>query len=78
MFYKNKVSKANSIYMKTQMKMISMEYVIPIDYCDQKDLKINNKNDNIDEEKNTLKKIISMMIKMKVMMIMNMMINIIK
>lgn len=56
MIDKNKVSKANSIYMKTQMKMISMEYGIPIDYCEQKDLKINNKNDNIDEEKKTLKK----------------------
>ena len=55
MIDKNKVSKSNSLYMKTQMKMISMEYGIPIDYCDQKDLKINNKSDNIDEEKKNLK-----------------------
>ena len=55
MIDKNKVSKSNSLYMKTQMKMISMEYGIPIDYCDQKDLKINNKIDNIDEEKKNLK-----------------------
>ena len=33
-----------------------MEYGIPIEYCDQKDLKINNKNDNIDEGKKILKK----------------------
>jgi hypothetical protein len=31
-----------------------MEYGIPIDYCEQKDLKINNINDNIDEEKKFL------------------------
>ena len=55
MIDKNKVSKANSLYMKTQMKMISMEYGIPIDYCEQKDLKINNINENIDEEKKFLK-----------------------
>lgn len=55
MIDKNKVSKANSLYMTTQMKMISMEYGIPIDYCDPKDLKINKENDNIDEEKKILK-----------------------
>lgn len=55
MIDKNKVSKANSLYMNAQMKMISMEYGIPIEYCEQKDLKINNKNEIIDEEKKILK-----------------------
>ena len=39
---KNKISKSNSLYMKTQMKMISMEYGITMDYCNPKDLKVNN------------------------------------
>ena len=47
---KNSISKANSLYMRTQMKLISMEYGIPIDYCNEKDLIINNfKNDEENE-----------------------------
>ena len=53
---KNKVSKANSFYMKAQMKLISMEYGINMDYCKPNDLKINNYiNDN--DEKSNLKNV---------------------
>ena len=51
---KNSVTRANSLYMMTQMKMISMEYGIPMDYCDSKDLKKNNDNKNENEEENPL------------------------
>ena len=60
---KNSVNKYNSLYMKTQMKMISMEYGINMDFKKDNDiknqenkLKLNNKkieeneNDNIDNE----------------------------
>ena len=50
------VSKANTFYMKTQMKLISMEYGIKMDYCNPNDFKINNYvNDN--DEKINLKNI---------------------
>ena len=60
---KNSVNKYNSLYMKTQMKMISMEYGINMDFKKDNDkkyqknkIKLNNKkieeneNDNIDNE----------------------------
>ena len=60
---KNSVNKYNSLYMKTQMKMISMEYGINMDFKEDNDIKnqenkikLNNKNieknenDNIDNE----------------------------
>ena len=47
---KNKVSKANSLYMKTQMKIISREYRLPMDYYNNEDLN----NINKDEEKHLL------------------------
>ena len=50
---KDTVSISNSLYMKTQMKMISMEYGITMDYYQPKDLQI-NKNNNTDEEKKLL------------------------
>jgi hypothetical protein len=49
--------KTNSLYMKTQMKIISMEYGIKMDYCSPEDLIVNNngKNyDNKDEEEKDL------------------------
>ena len=49
--------KTNSLYMKTQMKIISMEYGIKMDYCNPEDLIVNNngKNyDNKDEEEKDL------------------------
>ena len=49
---KNKISQANSFYMKTQMKLISMEYGINMDYCNPTDLKINNYINDIDEKTN--------------------------
>lgn len=52
---KNSVTRANSLYMVTQMKMISMEYGINMDYCDSKELKKNNNNKNENEEENPLK-----------------------
>ena len=50
---KNKINKTNSLYMKTQMKMISMEYGINMDF--QND--IDNKNKNIIINKNNFNKI---------------------
>ena len=50
---KNTVSISNSLYMKAQMKMISMEYGITMDYNKPKELQL-NKNNNIDEEKKLL------------------------
>ena len=49
---KNSVNKYNSLYMQTQMKMISMEYGINMDYCNPNDLKINNYINDIDEKTN--------------------------
>ena len=45
---KNKINKSNSLYMKTQMKMISMEYGINMDFKeeDKSGIKINKNNDN--------------------------------
>ena len=45
---KNKINKSNSLYMKTQMKMISMEYGINMDFKeeDKSGIKINQNNDN--------------------------------
>ena len=54
---KNSFRKTNSLYMKTQMKIISMEYGIKMDYCNPEDLIVNNngKNyDNKDEEEKDL------------------------
>ena len=40
---KNKINKTNSLYMKTQMKIISMEYGINMDFKKDDELNINNK-----------------------------------
>ena len=50
---KNKINKTNSLYMKTQMKMISMEYGINMDFKND----IDNKNKNIIINKNNFNKI---------------------
>ena len=50
---KNKISKANSLYMRTQMDLISMEYGLPMEYCKENDLRIINfKNDEENEKLN--------------------------
>ena len=60
---KNKINKSNSLYMTTQMKIISMEYGVKMDYNKEnklKDNEININNDNTNDndnfnEKSTLK-----------------------
>ena len=60
---KNKINKSNSLYMTTQMKIISMEYGVKMDYNKENKLKDNEtniNNDNINDndnfnEKSTLK-----------------------
>ena len=47
---KNTFRKTNSLYMNTQMKIISMEYGIKMDYCEPQDLAINK---NINEKVHT-------------------------
>ena len=44
---KNTISRANSLYMKSQMKIISMEYGIPMDYCQPKELNLNKNEEEI-------------------------------
>ena len=54
---KNSFRKTNSLYMKTQMKIISMEYGIKMDYCKPEDLIVNKNGfnyDNKDEEEKDL------------------------
>ena len=54
---KNSFRKTNSLYMKTQMKIISMEYGIKMDYCNPEDLIVNKNGfnyDNKDEEEKDL------------------------
>ena len=48
---KNTFRKANSLYMNTQMKIISLEYGIKMDYCNPENLNINYNIINKDEEK---------------------------
>ena len=48
---KNTFRKANSLYMNTQMKIISLEYGIKMDYCNPENLNIKYKIINKNEEK---------------------------
>lgn len=48
---KNTFRKANSLYMNTQMKIISLEYGIKMDYCNPENLNINYNIINKNEEK---------------------------
>ena len=57
---KNKINKTNSLYMKTQMKIISMEYGVNMDFNKEEKNQNNNNNKNFinnyindDEDKNT-------------------------
>ena len=57
---KNKINKTNSLYMKTQMKIISMEYGVNMDFNKEEKNQNNNNNKkfinnyiNDDEDKNT-------------------------
>ena len=49
---KNKISKTNSLYMKTQMKIISMEYGINMDF--KKDDELNSDKINIKNNQNVI------------------------
>ena len=49
---KNKISKTNSLYMKTQMKIINMEYGINMDFKNDKNEILNLKNNNINNNIN--------------------------